>query len=1047
MAINTSTKPAEQLNENLSRPAAAASAVLAVLLAAAAVIAMFTVKLASFQGWVLLIGGAVLCAVAVGVSIQLLMKQVWAQKFLLGFYLVVMLAEVTALVSAVLWGQPEWWKAGIHLAAVILPVLVLTAGVAGLLAAASAPNTRLRYGSMVGVTVGVVAALVMVVNLYAQKNYFHRSMETLGQYSLSERTKKVLSSVKDPLRFTVVYTSTDKAKKTPERRDRVMELLEDAKVYGHKVEVVNVTNDTQKAALIERLRAKLGGQAGKHAEYLKGYQAQGKELLAVLAKAGEEWRNQEPNSFLNMWGLSVETANALKKDSGKLEQALDKVDKGLAGPGLPDYAELAREAKEGLNPLKSDLEKLTEVIKGLKETADALGNAEKRQVATAALQQVAAAAKDVADGLGKAGAAQGDPAEAMKKYVAGLRRTAQLAAATARQLDGIAGEGKAEFIRALPALRLQVMLQGGMQGSLPISQYYAMKAREMTEEAADTEGVIKATKSEYQAKYIDQQLRPAAATAVEEMAATGEKAKAALEKLGAVDAASRKAFAAAAEGKLFDNILPKVKELLAAAEKLPEVKDTSLVSDVSRENIVILETEKTAKVVSFDEAWVLQTRPMGPVADEGEQRTFNADAAIGSRLLSITNEPFATVLIAHFEAQVPPEMARMMPPPPQSDIPARALNALRQRLEDSNFKVKEWNLSEEMPKDDEADAKDGKKAPPRVLLVLPPPPPQEQNPFQQQQQQMPMPGFKPEHAQKVIDAINSGTPAIFLGSFLWPRQGNMFSPPAPQNYAFNDYLRNEWGLDLRTEYLVIPAVTDERNPGRYKFDPQRFRYLALSAFTGQPIGEPLADQRVLWRFACPIERGKDARGEPKAPPKGVAIETVLRVPAHMKATWATKSIERLDRQIRGGDGSYIFPDYNAGDLPPPMELVVAATRAAATPATKDANSAEAAPAPARIVVMGVGSSMMDGYLDQPVPVFDEKGTISVTDPPRADADLVVNSVYWLVGRKNLIAAGPVTATMREIGPVTKGLLIALYCIVLPGAVVGVGGIVLLRRRS
>ena len=1040
MAMKTASKPTEQLNEALTRPAAGAAGVLGALMTAFLILLMVFTKVRSFQGLVMLVGWAVLFAAAVGVSVQLLLKQVWAQRFLLAFYLVALVAEITALVAVVIWGQPAWWPDLAPMVAVLVPMVVLTVPVVGLLVAASAPDSRLRFGSMVVATVAVAAALVLVVNLISQRegSYYHRSMETLGRYGLSERTRKVLAGINGKLTFTVVYTSTDKAKKTADRRERVMELLEDAKVYGRKVEVNNITNDSDKAAFIRRLQDKLGGQAKKHVEFLKKYQADAKELLATLNKARAEWRGQEPNGFLNLWGVPAQTADVLVKGTRRLEQAVEKVDKGmggLAGTKLPDYADLVREAKEGLRPLKDDLEGLTDAIKGLNEVAKALGDEQNRKVALAAVEQVGVAAKEMAAAVGKPGAPAPDkPTEAMEKFIAAAKRTAQLAAAASRQIENIAGEDKAELVRMIRPMRFEFLYQEGLRATAPVSQYYALKAQNMAGEAADGQGVVKATKSEYQAKYIAQQLRPWAAHMQAELAAAGEIATGALARLGSVDKASKDILQLAADGKLFQAILPRLKEAIALADKLPEIKDTSIVQDITHENIIVVETDKAARVISFDEAWPLQSRPFGPAgAEEGEQRTFNGDSAIGSRLMAMTNEPYATVVIAFWGPgpDMPPQMARMVP---EGDIPLRSLSTLRQRLEDCNFRVKEWNLDGNMPADDEGGSAD-RTPPPKVLLVLPPPPPQEQNPFQPQQ--MPLPSFKPEYARKVTDAIDAGTPAIFLGTFLWPRQANMFMPPAPQDYPYASYLRDEWGIDPRTDSLLIPAVTDEQNPGRYKFDPQRFRFLSLNAFTDQPIGQPLTDQRVLWRFCCPIQRTKDARGEPKAPPKGVQVETILRVPAHWKATWATSNIERLDRLIRGGAGSYIFPDVGR-DVEPPMDLAVAASRAA------DPNGSVK---PARVVVLGVGSSMMDGYLDSPVPVFDTRGTISVTDPPRANADLVINSVYWLVGRRNLIAAGPATATMREIAPALKYALVVLYCVLLPAAVVGIGGIVLWRRRS
>jgi hypothetical protein len=264
-------------------------------------------------------------------------------------------------------------------------------------------------------------------------------------------------------------------------------------------------------------------------------------------------------------------------------------------------------------------------------------------------------------------------------------------------------------------------------------------------------------------------------------------------------------------------------------------------------------------------------------------------------------------------------------------------------------------------------------------------------------------------------------------------------PPLPSPYAWGPYLKDQWGLEVKTDYLVIPAITDERTPGKYKFSRDRFFYFPLSSFTDQPIGRPLQGQRVLWaRSLCPILGKLDARGEPAAPPPGVTFQPLLVVPRGEKSTWAssTARLEELGIQLQTGDGSYITPDYSAGDIPVPFDLAVAATKA---------ENKEKGIKPARIVVMSVGTSLTDGYIKSRVEVRDAEGGTSYDDPPRANADLPINSIYWLIGRQGLISSGPIQATMREIPPTLYHALVVAYCVVLPLLVVGIGGLVMYRR--
>jgi hypothetical protein len=58
--------------------------------------------------------------------------------------------------------------------------------------------------------------------------------------------------------------------------------------------------------------------------------------------------------------------------------------------------------------------------------------------------------------------------------------------------------------------------------------------------------------------------------------------------------------------------------------------------------------------------------------------------------------------------------------------------------------------------------------------------------------------------------------------------------------------------------------------------------------------------------------------------------------------------------------------------------------------------------------MGNGLSFIDNYLSRPVMnLQNKKGAILTSDPPPTEnVDLVLNSLFWLVGHPGMIAAGP-----------------------------------------
>jgi hypothetical protein len=102
----------------------------------------------------------------------------------------------------------------------------------------------------------------------------------------------------------------------------------------------------------------------------------------------------------------------------------------------------------------------------------------------------------------------------------------------------------------------------------------------------------------------------------------------------------------------------------------------------------------------------------------------------------------------------------------------------------------------------------------------------------------------------------------------------------------------------------------------------------------------------------------------------------------------------------------------------------------------------------RIVVLGVGLGLVDGYLDAPVHRTNERGADVMTDPPRLNADLAVNSAYWLTGYDSYIASGPVrTPPVRKFSSGVQLTLWLLCTVVLPAGILAAGGVVLLLRRT
>ena len=168
--------------------------------------------------------------------------------------------------------------------------------------------------------------------------------------------------------------------------------------------------------------------------------------------------------------------------------------------------------------------------------------------------------------------------------------------------------------------------------------------------------------------------------------------------------------------------------------------------------------------------------------------------------------------------------------------------------------------------------------------------------------------------------------------------------------------------------------------------------------------------------------------------------SLLTVPEDQTATWATARFFELQAQYRTTEGSFIRPNFTAKkdpDIKPPFDLAMVAVKEGDTATNEEPN---------RIVVLGVGASMTDLYLKANVEVHAQNRTTSLADPPVMDADLVINSVLWLGGLQERIAAGPAVSKPINVKPDTRTLLMIACALGLPLLVLASGVCVMLTRK-
>ena len=417
----------------------------------------------------------------------------------------------------------------------------------------------------------------------------------------------------------------------------------------------------------------------------------------------------------------------------------------------------------------------------------------------------------------------------------------------------------------------------------------------------------------------------------------------------------------------------------------------STVSKFDQDNIIVVETEDQVQVVDFDSVWP-RSDPFGmttPEDDKTERRVFNGDAAVSAAVLALSHkEPFATIVFTSFEPGPDPS-SPMMPQQQRNRtgrIPVSELDKLKERLEQANFKVKNWNLAtEEKAPDPEPNTQN-------IYIFLPPAPPAQQSPWQRMPQQEKEFGeAELAKVRQVLEKENAR--AIFLACFLPPQRSSMFMPPMPATYGYDKLLRDEWGIDVKFSERVIRGVPDKRGNDRYGLSVTRWNWMRLNTFNEKhPVGEPLRARRVLMVDVCPVVQAAKV-------PEHVQIETVLGVPAPEGRSefWAEGKIEDLIRQIQApnSDGT-VTKGPSAVD--PPFTVILAA---------------ENTQKKSRIVVSGAGLSVIDSYMDERVPRLGQEEKISFDPPPRENGDLLVNCAYWLADKPDYIAAGPVIAPPVE----------------------------------
>jgi len=984
-----------------------------VLLMAVIAIAALAARMPSDGGRlstsVVCFAAAMALAAGIGIcGICLMQQQIWAQRTMLVFWLGVTVSAIVVGTSALVW--PQWWRttAVAALGGIVAPALVVGVSLVGVLMASmliAAARSRLRYASVVSLAVTAAIALTAIVNVISQRDYYRLPIESLGRYSISERTERILADLEEPVRLTCVYTGTGEDRKGGDFRPRVWELLEDlnakAQKLGKYFEIASITTHAERKAEDTRLgaaqRARLGAP---HEKFIRDFQTSAGRFAEQLKIEQRAWQGLGEGSYLSQWPLPAPLAVRMEHLTEGFDRTRIMLREELNHESIRNYPALVA-------PARSILKSTLDSLKGYRATLAAIEQVYQGAVRnrTKTLEAVALSVRSVGELTAIVGKstdpAPPDPTAVIKAFIQSAAKASESAYKATAALEGLAGAEHATLV-----VNSSHWVIKANNNKIALSEFFGKMSKSILLLARRNQQIVQISTAKYKSEEV-LRLRKQLATMHLEFGLARAAAEKALGILATPDAKSRRIMQDASTDRLFDGLIARLEALVKQADDLPELKATSLTKDLAGDNIVIVEAGDKTEVVGFDEIWPLSMR----TDSQGRpQRVFNGDSAIASRICSMTNEPFATVVLAYVQPLPTPEMVRKNQ---AFASPVIQYNILRTRLEDANFDVRDWELTQPFT--------EAFKTPTTmpvaenvILIVLP-------STKQAEITEARLANLKRE--------IDNGTPAVFLTESQIKSLG-----ATPYDRKVTEYLAGDWGISVMSDFVIIPAVRVDDT--RFKIDNLRNRAMPQSDFSAHIIGKGLKGQRLLWRAlsTCPV-----ARIDPP-PRSGLTVSSLLRVPDNQSATWATPRFFELQAQYRTSEGSFIRPNFTAKDKPdiqPPFDLAMTATRKGGSATGEKPN---------RIVVLGVGASLVDSYIGVNVEVHAPNRTTSMADPPSMDADLVVNSVLWLGGLQGRIAAGPAVSKPIDVQPHTRGLLMVACAIGLPLLVLALGGGVMLVRR-
>lgn len=880
---------------------------------------------------------------------------------------------------------------------------------------------RMYFGTNVLLTVLFALVLLVLVNWLAQRRYYRRDLSSLGAYRLSDRTKNIIDSTEGKIRLTSIYTSDDPEKDRDTYLPRVRDLFEEFRQYTDRAIVEHISEDAEKRELAARLEATFSQEATQHREAIDRAKKLCEDLKAWAAD--EVARFFAPVEVQNGWltrFTSFTNSRINLQALGKtIDAELEKVQSLITGD-LPKYAEANNNVKSLDQELKSSLESIGQFLSELGKLTRSVEAGQETFFAgtPAKLKELDALRAELVKAVG----AVNDPMP--EDPVPALKECAKVCSKLSTWLVAEIGRIN-EFTERHPVISQHPLWQFRRRVAILVTQTTLPQLLgDVQEDLADLRPqitrILSADLDQRKLQNTLEQLRQLVA----QFDATLKEAAGALvslqEDFAQIDDASRVLLSAEHYESQFKPQIDALGELATQIDELPELRIGELGDQLRQDNVIVVEANGKAKVVTFDETWPFAGQDRFSIETGERKRIFNGDGAVSQALLTVVNDkPFGTVVVTHYEPDIPERM-RPFVRPVAGDIPMFVTSDLQERLGKANFEVKIWNIARD-PQHPEV-----QEGVPVIYLVLPPPDPRNVPPGMGPQ----IDTWGQEDEKKLTDRIGKTGRAIFLATYSVPRPAGPFGggPLAQFEYVLKDYLHNQWGIDVDVNHRVIYGKRDPKDPARFGVSLADWQWLPLNSFTDHPIGRPLRARRVYMLNVCPVSAAE-------TPPPGVEAWDVLRI-EDREDIWGNQNVLRTVQVITDPrSGGWVGKDFDPSDgwmdIPTPFSVMAAARNTEG----------------GKVFVTGAGQSYVDGYLDTPIARGAINERITFDPPPTANADLLVNALFWLADRENLIASGPIlTPVIRPVSNAERrwlGAGVLLWSLL---SLAGGGAVLFVRRK-